>query len=548
MQKHRDSMSDSGHAMPVDADETRKAATLNSRGRARDLANAVQDEHERSGGAGQPNFDRGDFGASRGSAQLGLLTRHDPQRQDRNTSYDLNFWKTWRKDVRAEKTLAVPQPTHDAPRGETSSAAADEAAAFRALSLAISDPLEQPAADSKSRSRRRRPLRSPAVSHQESNEDVSPITAAPDASGEGASIAKKRTTAAQKARRRDHQAAVSAAQTLHDQQMSRFEAQKVWEEYLREQVTNGDISIKQMIEMRHAGPDKDWLAERGLRIIEPTPTTTTGRSMTSPVATSSGNHSTVGSKSPKASSKSADPQDIIRKAKRYLESQRGFAGQSGRKSPTSRGQWLNRRVDGVVTPAPGDVEHLRDANFTDAIINRNVHARNRRHQREVQKRLQPAFLKAEAQRRQGRTIRREVGDELEPTPHHEGTIMEVCDIDGSKPRRLNVTGQVGSRVQARARTSADNIKTRNMYSYYAPALGHFPTRSPPPQNYFGKESRSFQEPTGPNASKFDYRKTIKVPLLPTTVHGHQFESRFKNRGSGAFLDSTGPGHYDPSIR
>lgn len=44
--------------------------------------------------------------------------------------------------------------------------------------------------------------------------------------------------------------------------------------------------------------------------------------------------------------------------------------------------------------------------------------------------------------------------------------------------------------------------------------------------------------------KFDYRETIEMPMLPTTAHGYQFESRFRNRGTGAFLNTSGPGHQD----
>lgn len=108
-----------------------------------------------------------------------------------------------------------------------------------------------------------------------------------------------------------------------------------------------------------------------------------------------------------------------------------------------------------------------------------------------------------------------------------------------------------------------------MYSYYAPAIGyestsfyyhffsyflfngacklisersHFPEHKLPHQNYFGKSRRSFQPKTGPNASKFDYKTTIETPILPSTVHGAQFESRFRNKGHGAFLDTTDRGH------
>ena len=75
-------------------------------------------------------------------------------------------------------------------------------------------------------------------------------------------------------------------------------------------------------------------------------------------------------------------------------------------------------------------------------------------------------------------------------------------------------------------------------------LSHFPERKDPPQNYFGKERRSFQPPQGAAALKFDYRKSIEFQSLPATTHGYQCESRFRNRGSGAFLDTTGPGHKD----
>ena len=93
---------------------TRKhSPVLNAHGRARDLARAAQVAYAdtrrgRQSAAAQASMDREAFGASRGAANIGVLTRRDPQRNDGNTGYGLEFWKTWRGDVAAQKVLAVP--------------------------------------------------------------------------------------------------------------------------------------------------------------------------------------------------------------------------------------------------------------------------------------------------------------------------------------------------------------------------------------------------------------------------------------------------------
>ena len=476
---------------------------LNAHGRARDLARAAQVAYAdtrrgRQSAAAQASMDREAFGASRGAANIGVLTRRDPQRNDGNTGYGLEFWKTWRGDVAAQKVLAVPSmhgSSHsDGGGGGGDDDDDDESRAARRVGQLIADPLAPPVARQR-RTRTRlggggggggggdgslrtaRDQGEPTRDDENANSDSLRLTSeaeqqrtstAPtptstsgsicdgptssncdDTSSSTTSVAgmqsKPRATTAQKARARQRRAAEIQAHALLSRQLSRYEAQQAWEAHLGERVTVGDLTIKRMIELRHAGPDAAWLRDQGIHLDDedgddknngsilrrrhgggisntkarqqrPQPQRRGGggggggtpAAAAAAAAAASSNAAT-------AKKVAAVPQDVIRKARRYLESQRGFAGQSGRgeAGATKAGQWLNQRVDGVVPPAPGDVRSLRGANFTDAILARNVVAQNRQAARLASRRLQPQFARAEAARKLGPSIRREVGDELE---------------------------------------------------------------------------------------------------------------------------------------